>query len=153
VVKLFGVFRSGLLNPMKRDGTMKKSQIVSYTSEELKQMPDESDWEANAAMTEEEIRAAIADDPDDAELDIEYLRSHKVAKQKHRFIMCIVNEGQEARLTLLKVYKVIPDGDADRLKMVRVIDDRGEDTMHPARWFVAVQLSVEAEQGFELVTA
>lgn len=39
--------------------------VVSYSSEELDQLPDESDWEANAAMTDEEIEAAIASDPDE----------------------------------------------------------------------------------------
>lgn len=44
------------------------SKIVSYTSEELDKLPDESDWEANAAMTDEEIEAAIASDPDAVEI-------------------------------------------------------------------------------------
>src|SRR3954454_14804606 len=47
---------------------MKKSKIVSYSSEELKQMRGQSDWEANAAMTDEEIEAAIASDPEEAEM-------------------------------------------------------------------------------------
>ncbi len=47
---------------------MTKSEIVSYTSEEVKRLPDESDWEANAAMTDEKIEAAIASDPEEAEM-------------------------------------------------------------------------------------
>src|SRR5690606_34510234 len=69
-----------------------------------------------------------------------------------RFVMCVNNKGQEQNLTIHKVYRVIPDGDADRLRMVRIIDDSGEDYMHPARWFVPVSLSAEAERSFELVT-
>ena len=42
---------------------MSASQIVSYTSEELDQLPDESDREA-VAMTDAEIEAAAASDPD-----------------------------------------------------------------------------------------
>lgn len=50
---------------MKRSGN-----IVSYTSEEIKEMiargEDRSDWERANAMTDAEIEAAIASDPDEA---------------------------------------------------------------------------------------
>ena len=52
---------------------MKKSQIVSYTSEELDLLPDESDLAAAAAMTDEEIEAAVADDPDEAEMGTNWM--------------------------------------------------------------------------------
>ncbi len=49
-----------------------KENIVSYTDKELKAMRDrgesQSDWARAAAMTEEELEAAIADDPDEAGL-------------------------------------------------------------------------------------
>jgi uncharacterized protein (DUF4415 family) len=54
---------------------MTKSKIVSYTSEELRQMPDESDWARAAAMTDEEIAAAVASDPDEAGLDEEWMKN------------------------------------------------------------------------------
>lgn len=44
---------------------MKKSRTVRYTSEEIKKLPSESDWKAADAMTEEEIEAAIASDPEE----------------------------------------------------------------------------------------
>ncbi|MDO8358452.1 MAG: BrnA antitoxin family protein [Devosia sp.] len=50
---------------MKRDG-----HIVSYTADEIREMiargEDESDWARADAMTEEELEAAIASDPDEA---------------------------------------------------------------------------------------
>ena len=46
----------------------KKSRIVSYSSEEVKNLPSESDWAAADAMTDEDIRAAIASDPEEAAL-------------------------------------------------------------------------------------
>ncbi len=50
---------------MKRNGT-----IVSYTADEIRELikreGSKSDWAANAAMTEEELEAAIASDPDEA---------------------------------------------------------------------------------------
>jgi uncharacterized protein (DUF4415 family) len=52
---------------VKRDGT-----IVTYTVEELEQMrargESETDWARVDAMTEEELEAAIASDPDWADI-------------------------------------------------------------------------------------
>lgn len=53
---------------------VKPSTIARHSSEELRQMPSESDWEAANAMTEEEIQAAIASDPDSAEIDLSKAR-------------------------------------------------------------------------------
>jgi len=53
----------------------KKDSIVQYTTEELQQMQAAgtfSDWERAAAMTEEEIEAAIASDPDEADMVIDW---------------------------------------------------------------------------------
>jgi hypothetical protein len=57
---------------------MSKSQIVSYTSEELKQRQSQSDWAAADAMTEDEINAAIASDPEEAALGDEWLERGKI---------------------------------------------------------------------------
>jgi uncharacterized protein (DUF4415 family) len=57
----------------------KKENIVSYTDEELKAMRDrgesQSDWARAAAMTEEELEAAIADDRDEAGLVFDWSNS------------------------------------------------------------------------------
>ena len=58
---------------MKRNGT-----IVSYTIEELREMQargeTQSDWARAAAMTYDEIEAAIASDPDEAGLVVDRSR-------------------------------------------------------------------------------
>jgi hypothetical protein len=72
---------------------------------------------------------------------------------KAKFIMCINNEGYPLDLTVHKVYKVIPDARAEQRKMVRIVDDSGEDYLHSASRFAPVQLSEEAEQNFAVVTA
>ena len=132
---------------------MKKSKIVSYTSEELKQMHGQSDWEANAAMTDEEIEAAIASDPEEAEMHKGWMQRGIVVRHRARFVMCIDNKGHEASLTRRRVYKVIPDEKADQHKMIRLLDDSGQDTLFPGTYFVPVQLPIEAEQNFEAVVA
>jgi hypothetical protein len=72
---------------------------------------------------------------------------------KAKFVMCIDNENYPLDLTIHKVYKVIPDEDAEQRKLVRIVDDSGEDYLHSASRFVSVELSEEAEQSFELEVA
>jgi uncharacterized protein (DUF4415 family) len=54
----------------------KRENIVSYTDEELWDMrgrgESKSDWARAGAMTQAEIDAAIADDPDEANLVIDW---------------------------------------------------------------------------------
>ena len=60
-------------------------KIVKYTSEELRQMESQSDWERAACLTDEEIAAADRDDPDLEGMDDEWMdnavidRAHKKA--------------------------------------------------------------------------
>ncbi len=56
----------------------KKEHIVRYTDDELKAMSargeTKSDWKAVAAMSDEELEAAIASDPDEAGLEFDWSR-------------------------------------------------------------------------------
>jgi len=54
---------------------MSESQIVSYTSEEVKRLPSKSDWKLAATMTDEEIEAADALDPEVAGLDEAWMKN------------------------------------------------------------------------------
>ena len=64
-----------LLNLGKHD-MEKKGRIVSYTDKELREMQergeDQSDWAKAFAMTDEEIEAAIASDPDEAGMVVDW---------------------------------------------------------------------------------
>jgi hypothetical protein len=121
---------------------MKKSTTVKYSSEELKQLPSESDWEANAAMTEEEIQAAIASDPDDAELSVEWLRTHKVTlPEEHPDLFIAVHDSQ-GKLTMHRISKVVSDSDR-KSGYVRVVDDTGRSYRVPVQASEDVVQSVE----------
>ena len=58
----------------------------------------------------------------------------------YRFAICIDNSQYPASLELHKVYRVIPDEDAERDGDLRVIDESGEDYLYPADYFVMVDL-------------
>jgi hypothetical protein len=55
-----------------------------------------------------------------------------------RFAICVENSQYPAALELHKVYRVIPDDDAERDGDLRVIDESGEDYLYPANYFVLV---------------
>ena len=58
-----------------------------------------------------------------------------------RFVICIVNTEHSASLEKRKLYEVLPDSSADRVKQIRVIDETGEDYLFPAEYFVEADLS------------
>ena len=58
----------GVLEQEWIDGMNKQVALnrdVKYTRSELDSLPDETDWERVAALTDEEIGAAASSDPDD----------------------------------------------------------------------------------------
>nr|VFJ55229.1 MAG: hypothetical protein BECKFM1743C_GA0114222_101535 [Candidatus Kentron sp. FM]VFJ55773.1 MAG: hypothetical protein BECKFM1743A_GA0114220_101554 [Candidatus Kentron sp. FM]VFK10966.1 MAG: hypothetical protein BECKFM1743B_GA0114221_101624 [Candidatus Kentron sp. FM] len=57
-----------------------------------------------------------------------------------RFVVCIDNEGNEASLEQWKIYRALPDEEADRHNEIRVIDEEGEDYLYPADSFSPVFL-------------
>ncbi len=62
---------------------------------------------------------------------------------KHKFLLCVDNEGYEASLETRKLYVTIPDKEAERHNQVRIIDESGEDYLYPARFFTSVRLTMQ----------
>ncbi len=63
-----------------------------------------------------------------------------------RFAICVENAEYPASLELHKVYRLIPDAEAEREGDLRVIDESGEDYLYPARYFVVVDLPQQIAQ-------
>lgn len=60
---------------------------------------------------------------------------------KSRYVVCVNNEGYPASLERRKIYQVLPDPQALAHKLIRVIDESGEDYLYPADYFVPITLS------------
>lgn len=56
------------------------------------------------------------------------------------FALCIDNTDYEASLTPAKVYRVVPDLQAAKDDLVRIVDDSGEDYLYHKSNFVFVDL-------------
>ena len=62
------------------------------------------------------------------------------------FAICIHNGEYAGTLQLRKVYEVLDDPIATKLKFIRVIDESGEDYLYPQSWFVPVAVPESVEQ-------
>lgn len=60
---------------------------------------------------------------------------------RSRFVVCVKNEGYPASLEKRKIYRALPDSQASAHKLVRVMDESGEDYLYPVDWFVPIALS------------
>ncbi len=65
---------------------------------------------------------------------------------KTRFAICINNSGYPASLELRKVYRVLPDEEAERDGDLRIVDETGEDYLYPASYFLLIEVAEEAER-------
>ncbi len=61
-----------------------------------------------------------------------------------RFAVCIKNKGYEASLEVGKLYRVIPDRDAEAHGYLRIVDESGEDYGYAADRFFAIALLAES---------
>jgi hypothetical protein len=61
------------------------------------------------------------------------------AQTKH-LVVCLENEGYAASLEKRKIYVAVPDVDAERHRLIRVIDESGEDYLYPQTFFRTIML-------------
>lgn len=63
-----------------------------------------------------------------------------------QFVVCVNNSESEASLEFGKIYRVIPDADAENEGLLRIIDESGEDYGFAATRFYPVKLPAQLEQ-------
>jgi hypothetical protein len=61
-------------------------------------------------------------------------------KISHQFVVCLKNNGYEASLEPRKIYQILSDKEAESHKMIRVIDESGEDYLFPVSLFSPISL-------------
>jgi len=67
-------------------------------------------------------------------------------KTEPGFVVCLKNEGYTASLERHKIYRVLPDPQAEKDGDLRIIDESGEDYLYPKDWFALITVpdAVEA---------
>ena len=61
-------------------------------------------------------------------------------KTSPHFVICIDNSEYPISLELHKIYRVLPDKEAQTDGDMRIIDESGEDYLFPADYFIPVEL-------------
>src|SRR6266496_1183419 len=72
---------------------------------------------------------------------------------KNQFVICVDSEGYSASLERWKVYRALPDGEADAHGLLRVIDESGEDYLYPKDRFRPIQLPQHVRRLYREKTA
>jgi transcriptional regulator with XRE-family HTH domain len=67
-------------------------------------------------------------------------RLNTMASHPTKFVLCLKNKGYEASLEPLKIYRLLADRGAEKHKLVRVVDESGEDYLFPASYFKPIEL-------------
>jgi hypothetical protein len=79
-------------------------------------------------------------------MDEQFRMIHRL--QGKKFVVCVANEGNEASLEQWKIYRSIPDPEAEQHGEIRIIDEEGEDYLYPAACFSTVYLTPEIAKQF-----
>ena len=80
------------------------------------------------------------------EQDFEIISEIAGVDKQARFAVCINNAGYAASLELRKLYEVIADAEAEKDRMIRVVDESGEDYLYAADRFVLAPLPDAVER-------
>ena len=64
---------------------------------------------------------------------------------RHKFLLCVDNQGYEASLELRKLYENISDKKAGCHGQVRIIDESGEDYLYPGTYFAPIRILTETK--------
>ena len=64
------------------------------------------------------------------------------------FALCVKDGGHPESLEIRKVYQVLPDADAIRHGLIRVVDESGEGYLYPQDLFVPIELPTAARPAF-----
>jgi uncharacterized protein (DUF4415 family) len=68
---------------------MSNKKTVKYTSEELKKLQDESDWDRAAGMSDDEIEAADALDPEVAGIDDAWMDTAELVRSPKQAVYAV----------------------------------------------------------------
>lgn len=76
----------------------------------------------------------------------------KARRRPLEYVVCVNNGGYRASLVVRRIYQVLPDNEAARRGLLRVIDESGEDYLHPKALFVGVELPRAVSRRFSIAT-
>jgi hypothetical protein len=76
----------------------------------------------------------------------------KPKRSSRRWVVCVKNKGYAASLELRKLYRTLPDADAERHRLLRVVDEDGDDYLYPQDYFVALDVPAAADKAISVAS-
>jgi hypothetical protein len=64
------------------------------------------------------------------------------------YVLCVKNRGYKASLEVRKVYRLLEAGKPSSRRLLRVIDESGEDYLYPQGYFVPIDVPSAAIRAF-----
>jgi hypothetical protein len=80
------------------------------------------------------------------DIKTKYYLGELMNTHKRRFAICIDNTDYAASLIVKKIYEVLPDKEAAKDELIRIVDESGEDYLYHISHFILVELPLEVEQ-------
>lgn len=68
------------------------------------------------------------------------------------YVVCVSNRGYKASLVVRRIYQLVPDPEANKRGLLRVIDESGEDYLFPQKFFVEIELPKAVEKKLAMAT-
>jgi len=75
-----------------------------------------------------------------------------MVERKQRFVLCIQSGSYQASLEPRKIYRIVEDPAAEARRLLRVVDESGEDYLFPAELFVPIEVPEKAVPAFAITT-
>ena len=76
----------------------------------------------------------------------------KKARGKGRLVVCIANSGFPASLEPRKIYRCLGTIRAGKTKLLRVVDESGEEYLYPKTLFASVHLPTSVQEALALAS-
>ncbi len=68
------------------------------------------------------------------------------------YVVCVSHKGYRASLVVRRIYRLVPDPEARKRGLLRVVDESGEDYLFPQELFAAIDLPKTVERKLALAT-
>jgi hypothetical protein len=75
-----------------------------------------------------------------------------MVERKQRFVLCIESGSYQGSLEPRKIYRIVEDPAAEARRLLRVVDESGEDYLFPAEFFVPIEVPEKAVPAFATTT-
>jgi hypothetical protein len=69
-----------------------------------------------------------------------------------RYVVCLGNEGYRTSLVVRRIYPLVPDAQAEKRGLCRVVDESGEDYLYPKKLFAEVDLPLALSRKLAVAT-